>query len=271
MTLKKGSFVIEELENVQINIGKIGAKEEQIAEGPTPRPEIIGLRNWDFCLIDRYNPVYTPTGDTCDYCTYGKCDLTGNKEGACGIDVGGQSARQALMTSIMGAACHSAHGRHLLNYLIKKYGEDFKIDVGPSNLQAPLTETIMGIQPKTIGDFIPVLEYVEEQLTQLIAAANTGQEGSSRDFESKALHAGMLDLLGMEVADIIQISCMGLPKSDEKAPMAEIGMGILDPKKPVVICVGHNIAAPAYILDYMDSNGLFDKIEIGWLCCTPHE
>jgi len=43
----------------------------------------------------------------------------------------------------------------------------------------------------------------------------------------------MLDLLGMEIADIIQISCMGLPKSDEKTPMAEIGMGILDAANPL--------------------------------------
>ncbi len=272
MIVKKGSFIIEGLENVQINIGKVVEQgQEAEVEGPTPRPEIISLRNWDYRILDRYNPVYTPTSDMCDYCTYGKCDLTGNKEGACGIDLEGQSARQALMTSIMGSACHTAHGRHLLNYLIKKYGEDHPIDVGPSNLKAPLTETIMGIQPKTIGDFLPVLDYVEEQLTQLTAAANTGQEGAARDFESKALHAGMLDLLGMEVADIIQISCLGLPKADEKTPMAEIGMGILDTKKPVVICVGHNIAAPAYILDYMDRDGLFDKIEIAGLCCTAHD
>ncbi|MDP2844967.1 MAG: 4Fe-4S binding protein, partial [Candidatus Methanoperedens sp.] len=149
--------------------------------------------------------------------------------------------------------------------------EDHPIDVGPSNLKAPLTETIMGFAPKTIGDFLPVLEYIEEELTQLIAVTHTGQEGSARDFESKTLHAGMLDHLGMEVADIIQISCLGFPKSDEKAPLAEIGMGILDTNKPVVICIGHNIAAPAYILDYMDKEGLFDKIEIAGLCCTAHE
>jgi acetyl-CoA decarbonylase/synthase complex subunit alpha len=271
MSLKKGSFVIEGLENVQINIGKLGADEEQIAEGPTPRPGIIGLRNWDYRILDRYNPVYTPTSDMCDMCTYGKCDLTGNKEGACGIDLEAHSAREALRICIMGAACHTAHGRHLYKYLNKKYGDDYPIDVGPSNLKAPLTETIMGFTPKTIGDFLPVLEYIEEELTQLTATLHTGQEGSARDFESKTLHAGMLDDLGMEVADIIQISCLGFPKSDENAPLAEIGMGILDPKKPVLICVGHNIAAPAYILDYMDKEGIFEKIEIAGLCCTAHE
>ncbi|GFO98101.1 CO dehydrogenase/acetyl-CoA synthase complex subunit epsilon, partial [groundwater metagenome] len=214
MIVKKGKFIIEGLENVQINIGAIGEEEAQLeAEGPTPRPEVISLRNWDYRLMDRYNPVYTPTSDMCDYCTYGKCDLTGNKEGACGIDLEGQSAREALRTCIMGAACHTAHGRHLFNYLTKKYGEDYPIDVGPSNLKAPLTETIMGFAPKTIGDFRPVLEYIEEELTQLTATLHTGQEGAARDFESKTLHAGMLDHLGMEVADIIQISCLGFPKS----------------------------------------------------------
>jgi acetyl-CoA decarbonylase/synthase complex subunit alpha len=244
---------------------------ELIAEGPTPEPGIISLRDWDYCILNRYNPVYTPISDMCDLCTFGKCDLTYNKEGACGIDLETQTARKALMTCIIGAACHSAHAVHLLHYFIGKYGEGQPIDVGPTDMEAPLTQTIMGFVPRTIGDFLPVINYIEEQLTQLIATVHTGQEGSARDFESKTLHAGMLDHLGMEVADITQISCLGYPKSDEITPLAEIGMGIVDSEKPVVVCVGHNIAAPAFILDYMDVNGLFDEIEIAGLCCTAHE
>ncbi|MFQ6118686.1 MAG: CO dehydrogenase/acetyl-CoA synthase complex subunit alpha [Methanosarcinales archaeon] len=270
--ITKGIFTIAELENVQINIGELVELEEDWEPiGPTIKPGIISLRSWDYKLLERYNPVYTPTSDLCDLCTYGKCDLTGNKEGACGINLEAQQGRMALLTAVMGAACHSAHGRHLLNYFIQKYGKDHPIDVGPSNLKMPLTQTIVGIQPKTIGNLTQVLDYIEEQLTQLIAVVNTGQEGSWKDFESKALHAGMLDLLGMEVADVAQISCLGFPKSDENAPFAEIGMGVVDSTKPVVICVGHNIAAPAYILDYMDQNDLFDKIEIAGLCCTAHD
>ena len=246
-------------------------KQEIMPEGPKYKPSIISLRDWDYSILDRYEQLYTPTSETCDYCTYGNCDLTGNKEGACGIDLNTQSARKALLTCVMGAACHTGHSQHLLDYFIKKYGKDHPIDVGPSNIEAPMTETIMGFKPRTIGDFIPVLNYIQEQLTQLMAATHTGQEGSARDFESKTLHGGMLDHLGMEVAEITQISCLGYPKSNETAGMVEIGMGILDSAKPVVICVGHNIAAPAYILDYMDVNGLFDKIEIAGLCCTAHE
>ena len=244
---------------------------KQMADGPIPRPEIISLRHWDYHLLDRYNAIYTPTSDVCDHCTLGKCDLTGNKEGACGIDLEAQSAREGLMTCIIGAACHTGHASHLLHYSISRYGEDYPLNAGPSNIEAPLTQTIMGFKPRIIGDFLHVLDYIEEQLTQLISSVHTGQEGSARDFESKTLHAGMLDHLGMEVADITQISCFDFPKSDEIAPLADIGMGILDSKKPVVICVGHNIIAPAYIFDYMDLNGLFDKIEIAGLCCTAHE
>ncbi|RZB32757.1 MAG: acetyl-CoA decarbonylase/synthase complex subunit alpha [Candidatus Argoarchaeum ethanivorans] len=246
-------------------------EEKLIVEGPTPRPGLIDLRNWDYRIIDTYNPLYTSQSDTCDYCTFGKCDLTCNKRGACGIDLETHSAREGMMTCIMGAACHTAHARHLLNYFINRYGNDHPIDVGPTSLNAPVTEVIMGFQPETMGDFRPVLDYVEEQLTNLISSAHTGQEGSARDFESKTLHAGMLDHLGMEVAEITQISCLGFPKSDENAPLAEIGMGILDQDKPIVICVGHNVVASGYILDHMDWNGLFDKIEIAGLCCTAHE
>ncbi|TFH39319.1 MAG: acetyl-CoA decarbonylase/synthase complex subunit alpha, partial [ANME-2 cluster archaeon] len=140
---------------------KVPAHQQEIMpEGPKYKPSIISLRDWDYSIIDRYEPVYTPTSETCDYCTYGKCDLTGNKEGACGIDLKTQSARKALLTCVMGAACHTGHAQHLLDYFIKKYGKDHPIDVGPSNIEAPMTETIMGFKPRTIGDFIPVLNYI---------------------------------------------------------------------------------------------------------------
>jgi len=144
--ITKGIFTIAELENVQINIGELVELEEDWEPiGPTLKPGIISLRSWDYKLLGRYNPVYTPTSD-----------LTGNKEGACGINLEAQQGRMALLTAVMGAACHSAHGRHLLNYFIQEYGKDHPIDVGPSNLKMPLTQTIVGIQPKTIGNLTQV-------------------------------------------------------------------------------------------------------------------
>ncbi|WP_406661870.1 CO dehydrogenase/acetyl-CoA synthase complex subunit alpha [Methanolobus sp. ZRKC3] len=271
--LTSGKISIEDLENVQINISNIvGSIEKEIEEkgegGPTPKPGIAALRGWDFKLLDRYEPVYTPTSDQCSYCTFGPCDLTGNKEGACGINLEGQTAREFLLSTIIGAAAHSAHGRHLLHYLIEKFGRDHPIDVGPSNIKAPNTQTVTGYKPETIGDLEAVLVYVEEQLTQLMATIHMGQEGEAIDFESKALHAGMLDHVGMEVSDIAQISCLDFPKGEPETPLAEIGMGSIDSTKPVLIVIGHNMAGVSNIIDYMEEHDILDKIELGGLCCT---
>lgn len=269
----KGQISIEELENVHITIGKIvGAIEEKYekteAGGMTPKPGVSALRDWDHKLLSRYQPVYTPMCDQCCYCTFGKCDLTGNKEGACGINMEGHQAREFLLRVITGAAAHSGHGRHILHYLIDKYGKDHPIDVGPSNLLAPNVQTVTGIEPKTLGDLEAAIEYVEEQLTQLLATIHMGQEGAAIDFESKALHGGMLDHVGMEISDLAQISCLGMPKSDPDAPLAEIGMGCIDATKPMLLVIGHNVAGVANIIDYMEEKGIADQVELGGLCCT---
>ena len=272
--IETGKFSIDELENVQITIGKIvGAIEKKAAEegvevGPTPKPGISGLRDWDHKLLSRYQPVYTPVCDQCCYCTFGKCDLGSNKEGACGINMEAHQARETLLRVITGAAAHSAHGRHILHHLIDLYGRDKPIDVGPSNLVAPNTQAVTGIKPETLGDLEEVMDYVEEQINQLLATIHAGQEGAAIDFESKVLHGGMLDHVGMEVSDLAQMSCLGMPKSDAEAPLVEIGMGCIDATKPVLLVIGHNVSGVTYIMDYIHEHGLEDKIELGGLCCT---
>ncbi|MDI3486292.1 MAG: anaerobic carbon-monoxide dehydrogenase, complex subunit alpha, partial [Methanolobus sp.] len=158
-------------------------------------------------------------------------------------------ARETLLRVITGAAAHAGHGRHILHHLIHLYGEDKPIEVGPSNLIAPNTQAVTGIKPETLGDLEEVMDYVEEQLTQLLATIHAGQEGAAIDFESKILHGGMLDHVGMEVSDLAQISCLGMPKSDPEAPLVEIGMGCIDSSKPVLVVIGHNVAGVTNIMD----------------------
>ena len=66
--------------------------------------------------------------DMCCLCTYGKCDLTAGKKGACGINIQAQQARTVLLACCIGSAAISGHARHLLEYLTKKYGDDLPID-----------------------------------------------------------------------------------------------------------------------------------------------
>ena len=214
-----------------------------------------------------------PACDLCCLCTFGKCDLTGGKRGACGIEIGAQSSRIVLLACSIGAATHTGHARHVVDHLIEKFGRRYPLDVGGLNIkvEAPVTRLVTGLKPATLGDLDEVLEYCETQITHCLSAAHTGQEGSNLDFESKAFHAGMVDQVGMEVADIAQISTLNFPKADPEAPLIEMGIGTVDISKPVIMCIGHNVVPSVGIIDYMKDNKLDDKMEVVGLCCTAFD
>ena len=257
---------------IEIEVGRIqdGTWDEPM--GPTPFPSVGTLRNWDRKLLDRYKPFYMPFCDLCCLCTYGKCDLTGDKRGACGITMAGQQSRIVLIACCIGAATHAAHARHMLDHLLDEYGRDVPLDVAlNTGVEAPHVRLVCGIRPKTLKDLGDALDYVETQLVQLVAAAHTGQEGDNIDFESKAFHAGMLDHVALEVADIMQIATLGMPRGEPDTPMAELGYGTIDASKPVIMCIGHNVLPSIDIIDYLMENDLFGEVEIGGLCCTAHD
>lgn len=259
--------------NLKISIGEVSegksigsALDEPM--GPTPKPSVTDLRSWDFKLLKRYPPFYAPFCDMCCLCTFGKCDLLG-KKGACGINAEAQQARTVLLASCIGTAAHAGHARHMLHHVIEKHGKDTPIDLGKNiDIEAPIIRTLIGKKPKTLGDLEESLAYVEEQLTHLLSACHTGQEGNALDFESKAFHAGIMDDLAREVADIAQIIAYRMPKGDEDAPLIELGLGTVNKDKPVILCIGHNVAPGAEIVDYLDDNNLSEDIEVCGICCT---
>lgn len=239
-----------------------------VTMGPTQKPNVTDLRSWDMKLLERYQPFYSPFCDMCCLCTYGKCDLLG-KKGACGIDIQAQQARTVLLACCIGSAAHSGHARHLLDYLIEKKGEDFPINLGMDiDIEAPIMRTIIGKKPKTLGDLKEALDYLEEQMVHLLSACHTGQEGSSIDFESKALHAGLMDNLGKEIGDLAQIVALDMPKGDAEAPLVELGIGTIDREKPVILCIGHNVAPGAGIMDYLEEQKLEEDLEVCGICCA---
>ena len=257
---------------LDIQIGKIIDEEWEEPMGPTPMPSVGTLREWDLKLLNRYKPFYMPFCDLCCLCTFGKCDLTADKKGACGITMAGQQSRIVLLACCIGASTHCAHARHMLEHLLEEYGRDHVLDIAVNtNVEAPNTRLVCGIRPRTLSDLEDALDYVETQLVQLTAAAHTGQEGDNIDFESKAFHAGMLDHVAMEVADICQISTLNMPKGVADPPMTDIGFGAIDPSKTVIMCIGHNVLPSVDIIDYLMENGLFGEVEVGGLCCTAHD
>jgi acetyl-CoA decarbonylase/synthase complex subunit alpha len=261
------------IKNLELSVGKIA--EETWAEpmGPTPFPSLTTLREWDMKLLQRYKPFYLPFCDVCCLCTFGKCDLTGGKRGACGIDMAAQQSRIVLLACCIGAATHIGHARHLVEHLIEKYGRRMPLDVGGLNVEveAPVTRLVCGIKPQTLGDLEEVLDYLETQVTHLLSVTHTGQEGYNLDFESKVFHAGMIDQVGMEVADIAQIAAYGFPKADPNAPLVGLGYGTINIEKPVILCIGHNVVPSVGIVDYIRENGLDGEVEVCGLCCTAHD
>src|SRR5690606_37096598 len=172
------------------------AAEEKAKElgpmGPTAMPGLASYRSWNLLLLDRYEPVVTPMCDQCCYCTYGPCDLSGNKRGACGIDMMGHNGTEFFLRVITGTACHAAHGRHLLDHVIEVFGEDLPLNLGESNVLTPNITSATGLSPKTLGECRAPMEFVEEQLTQLLATIHAGQESAEIDYDSKALFSGSL-------------------------------------------------------------------------------
>jgi len=258
------------IKNLELSIGRVVNDSWSEPMGPTPMPGLTTLRNWDMKLLKKYKPFYMPDCDLCCLCTYGKCDLTAGKRGACGLDIGAQSSRIVLLACSIGAATHTGHARHVVDHLIEKYGRRYPLDVGGLNVkvEAPVTRLVTGIKPETLGDLDEVLEYCEKQITHLLSVGHTGQEASNLDFESKALHAGRIDQVGMEVADIAQISTLHFPKADPEAPLIQMGIGTVDTSKPVIMCIGHNVVPSVGIIDYMRDSKLDEKMEVVGLCCT---
>jgi len=240
--------------------------------GPTPMPKITDLRNWDMRLLKTYKPWYAPFCDLCCLCTYGKCDLTEGRRGACGIDIATQQARIVLLACLMGCSAHAGHAGHILEYLIEKHGPDKKIDLGTFvELEAPNIRTVTGLKPETLGDLKRVIEYVYKEITHLLDSTNSGQEGNYLDYESKALHASMLDHVGMEVADIAQIVGFNFPSSVADTPLVDMGWTSVGKTKPVILVVGHNPGVSTNIIDYLQANKLYDKVEVCGICCTALE
>ncbi len=261
---------VAQIRDLAISIGAVHEERWDETMGPTPFPGLSALRSWDHHLLNRYKPFYLPFCDLCCLCTYGKCDLTGDKRGACGITMPAQQSRMVLIAACIGAATHTSHARHLLSHVIEQYGSDYLVNVGGTSVEveAPISRLVCGVKPETLGDLEPVLDYCENQITQLLAAAHTGQEGNNLDFESKVFHAGMIDHVGMEVADLAQVSALGYPKAEPESPMADLGLGTVDTTKPVILVIGHNVPPATSIIDYLRSNGALSDVEVTGICCT---
>ena len=259
------------IKGFEFTTGKVhyGDETEWEIMGPHPMPHIPTLRPWFFKLMERYKPFYMPICDMCCLCTYGKCNLSKGRTGACGINMETQQARIVEIACCIGASCHSAHGDHLLHWLKEKYG-NVPINFGNNiAVEMPCTRLIVGMKPQNLEDLETAMEWVHYTITHLLAAGHTGQESNYLDFEAKSFLAGLADAVGMEIADAAQIAAYGFPMGAPDVPIVELGMGTLDTEnKAMILMIGHNVAPGIELVDYMREKGLEEKVDVGAICCT---
>ncbi|MHA1282092.1 MAG: CO dehydrogenase/acetyl-CoA synthase complex subunit alpha [Promethearchaeota archaeon] len=259
------------IKGFEFTVGKVisGEEEEWEPMGPTPQPHIPTLRNWFFTLMKRYKPYYMPICDMCCLCTFGKCNLSKGRTGACGINLETACAKIVEIACCIGAACHSAHGDHLIHWLKEKYG-NVPINFGNNiAVEMPHTRLVVGMKPETLEDLEEAMEWVHYIITHLLAAGHTGQESSYLDYEAKSFLAGLADSVGMEISDAVQIAAYGFPVGEADVPIVELGMGTLDTEnKAIILMIGHNVAPGVELVDYIREHNLEDKVDVGGICCT---
>ncbi|MHA2425949.1 MAG: CO dehydrogenase/acetyl-CoA synthase complex subunit alpha, partial [Candidatus Thorarchaeota archaeon] len=149
---------------LEVRIGEIIDDDWDEPMGPTPMPGPTDLRSWDHKLLTKYQPSYMPYCQVCCLCTMGKCDLTGTKRGACGIDMKAQQGRIVLAAANIGTAAHLAHSRHMIDHLIGEYGPRTKLIQGPgTEIHAPISRLVTGMRPRTLEDAKIIVDYCESQ------------------------------------------------------------------------------------------------------------
>jgi len=240
--------------------------------GHTPLPGSLELRNWDHRLLKTWKPFYVPVTDKCNLCTYGECDLANSGRGFCGIDSSAMQARLTLRTCCGGLAKTLAQARRVIDYLVEVNGRELPIDPGAKvGIEAPHIRLVLGIKPAALGDLERILCYIEDQLTLLLASANTGLEAAVLDLESKAMHASMLAHTVMEAADLAAITGFGFPSCVADTRLVEIGRASIDAAKPVVLLVGNDTVAGVCLVDYLKHSGLEGKIELVGMGPVAHD
>ena len=220
------------------------------------------LAEWDRVLLSRYHPVYTSI------------------QGTPTIMEELSQAKLSLQDACKGLFKQLTFARDLLDFAIKVFGRNSAIDVG-SSITYPTMNTSMltGFYTENLDDMDRALSYAEAQLSELLLSAYFGAERVI-EFEEKALHAGALTLLVMELAETIKMCCFEFfnagkhPATEysEFPPVEiEVGMGAVDRSKPVIVFFGNNFLPAWFAVEHVKRNRLEDEIEICGVGAVGHD
>ncbi len=239
------------------------------------------ISEWDSVLLNRYYPSYTNIKKECDDCIQGPCAISKEEGmGLCGLDSDAYQAKLSLQEACKGLFKQLTFACDLHEFAIKTFGSDSEIDIG-SSITYPTMNTSMltGFYTKNLEDMSNALSYAGSQLSELLVAAYFGHE-SVIEFEEKALHAGSLTFLVMEIAESIKMCCFdffnagkhpGTEYPDFPPVETEVGMGAVDTAKPVIVFFGNDFLPAWFAIEHVKREGLEDAIEICGVGAVGHD
>ena len=240
------------------------------------------IAEWDNVLLDRYYPLYTNLKTECNDCAQGPCAISQNEDkGLCGLDLAeAYQAKLSLQDACKGLATQLTVARDLFEFSLPRFGAKKAIDIGRSITYPTMnTSMLTGFYTQNLSDIGRALFYAESQLSELLLSAYFGNE-SVIEFEEKALHAGSLTFLAMELSESIKMCCFeflnagkhSATEYSEFPPVeTEVGMGAVDTTKPVVVFFGNNFLPAWFAVEYVKKEGVETDVEICGVGAVGHD
>lgn len=195
-------------------------------------------------------------GLCCRNCLMGPCRLLNpNDRGICGANRDVITARNILRFVAGGAAAHSGHAFHLLEFLNKKYPEHYIEKKAPKYLVKVWDK--LGIVPKIHFEHF-------KDISEALHATTMGVNADYKDIIKWTMRLGIVDgYYGMYLATELKDIKFGRPEPKE----GWLDLGVIDDKKVNIAVHGHEpMLAEALVAEISKKKN--KDINLIGVCCT---
>jgi len=159
-----------------------------------------------------------------------------------------------MLACAIGAACHSAHSRHLVGHLIENSGRRFPLDCRRIKHKSWSANHTPCYRSKTwkLSAILKMFLILCWRTNHPSSRSWTHRSRRSQlRLKSKAFHVGMMTTLGWKSEDIAQISTLRfIQKLKLTHLLWKLGIGSVDRAKPLIMVIRTQCCSINRIIDY---------------------
>ncbi|MBS3073294.1 hypothetical protein J4465_00660 [Candidatus Pacearchaeota archaeon] len=195
-------------------------------------------------------------GKCCRNCLMGPCRVVGKEQkGVCGANQDLIVSRNILRFTAAGAACHVGHAYHLLNYLGKKYPENYIEKKSPRYLFSLWNK--LGIVPSINFEHF-------KDISEALHASSMGVDADFTSVLKRTMRMGLVDgYYGLYLATELEDEKYGKPKIIK----GELDLGVIKKDKINIAVHGHEPMLAIALANEVKKKENLDINLIG-VCCT---